>query len=430
MLSDARYMNAQKTKTLVIPLSSPLPKEAFLILYHEGYPTKHYPLLKQKISIGTANTHDIVLKDPYVSSHHATIEKKEGLYFLMDHKSRNGTFLNNTLIRETALAHQSYIQLGKTLLQFEYKTPKLKTSSPLGDDIISQHPLMQQLFGTLEKVAPLKTTVMIYGETGTGKELIAQALHRQSGRNKNPLVTINCGAIPKELLESELFGHVKGAFTGAHTHRQGLFLAADKGTLFLDEIGELPLDLQPKLLRVLEQREIKPVGSERYQKIDVRIIAATHRNLPKMVQEETFREDLFYRLHLIPLYLPPLRDRKEDIPLLIHHFTKNMSITPKALKLLHQHSWPGNIRELKNVLERAKVLSHSPIITEKEIQETLSHSPLKSFSQTLEVMEKSMLYDFLDKNQWNKTATARALSIPKSTLLDKIKRYKIAAPRA
>ena len=172
------------------------------------------------------------------------------------------------------------------------------------------------------------------------------------------------------------------------------------------------------------------MGSERYQKIDVRIIAATHRNLPKMVQEETFREDLFYRLHLIPLYLPPLRDRKEDIPLLIHHFTKNMSITPKALKLLHQHSWPGNIRELKNVLERAKVLSHSPIITEKEIQETLSHSPLKSFSQTLEVMEKSMLYDFLDKNQWNKTATARALSIPKSTLLDKIKRYKIAAPRA
>ena len=195
-------------------------------------------------------------------------------------------------------------------------------------------------------------------------------------------------------------------------------------TLFLDEIGEFPVELQQKLLRALEQREIKSVGSEWHQKIDVRIVAATHRNLAQMVKSGHFREDLFYRLHLIPIYLPPLRDRKEDIPLLAKHFLENTDISSGALKLLLQYAWPGNIREFKNILERVKLLKNGPLITEKDIRACLRTIPV-SFSETIHEMEKNIIYEFLERNQWNRTATARALSLPKSTLLGKIRKYNL-----
>ncbi|MEK7790515.1 MAG: sigma 54-interacting transcriptional regulator [Deltaproteobacteria bacterium] len=414
----------EKTKTLLkAPLCHP-PQEAELILYDRDHKESQFPLTQGMITIGSSVQNDVVIKDPYVSSTHCLIEKREGLYFLMDRKSRNGTFLNKIMIRETSLGDQATIQIGKTTLQFRYKEKSKSGISPLFEGMVSQSILMQHVFELVEKVALSKTTVMIYGETGTGKELIAKALHGRSDRKKKPFVVVNCGAIPKELLESELFGHVKGAFTGACENRPGSFQSAEGGTLFLDEIGEFPVELQPKLLRALEQREIKSVGSEWHQKIDVRIVAATHRNLAQMVKSGHFREDLFYRLHLIPIYLPPLRDRKEDIPLLAKHFLENTDISSGALKLLLQYAWPGNIREFKNILERVKLLKNGPLITEKDIRACLRTIPV-SFSETIHEMEKNIIYEFLERNQWNRTATARALSLPKSTLLGKIRKYNL-----
>ena len=425
MIPHTTSMNP-KQQTLFDPslIERPKLKNPQLVLFNQGYPSRTYPLWKDATSIGSAPQNDIQIRDPYISARHCIIEKRENFFFLADLQSRNGTFLNHILIKETSLTHHSYIQIGKTLLQFEYRTLP-KTLDNQFEGMISQNPLMQNVFHTIDKVANQKTTIVIYGETGTGKELVARALHKRSDRNRKPFIVVNCGAIPKDLLESELFGHVKGAFTGAYENRPGQFLAAQGGTLFLDEIGELPLELQPKLLRVLEQKEIKPVGSEKIQKIDVRIISATHRDLSQMVQEELFREDLFYRLHLVPIYLPPLRNRKEDIPLLVKHFSKDLPMTSKALKLLVQHYWPGNIRELKNILERIQITKETPVITEKDIQQIIKSAKPKPFSQTVSQVEKNLIHDFLEKNQWNKTATARALAIPKSTLMDKIKRYQL-----
>src|SRR3989338_232700 len=426
MIPHLNLMNSkQQTLFRSSVIERPKLKNPQLVLFNKGYPSRTYPLWKEATSIGSAPQSDIQIRDPYISAKHCLIEKREDSFFLVDFQSRNGTFLNNILIKETSLTHHSYVQIGKSLLQFEYRTLP-KTIDNQFEGMISQNPLMQNVFNTIDKVAKQKTTVIIYGETGTGKELVARAIHKRSDRSRKPFVVINCGAIPKDLLESELFGHVKGAFTGAHENRPGHFMAAHGGTLFLDEVGELPLELQPKLLRVLEQREIKPVGTEKIQKCDVRIIAATHKDLSYMVQEETFREDLFYRLHLVPIYLPPLRDRKEDIPLLVKYFSKDLPMTSKALKLLVQHYWPGNIRELKNTLERIQITQESPVITEKDIQTILRSAKQKPFAQTLLQMEKNLIHDFLEKNEWNKSATARALAIPKSTLMDKIKRYHLS----
>ena len=416
-----------KTKLLSDTQQLPSPAKARLIRFRHGFPVHYYPLHKDVLRLGSGPDNDIPVEDDlYVSEHHCRLEKRGGLYFLMDQGSRNGTYLNNILIKETSLHDKCHIQIGKTLLQFEAQTDAAPKNHEF-EGMISRNLLMQKTFQLIQKIAPSKETVMIYGETGTGKELIARAIHRRSDRARKPFIVVSCGAIPAELLESELFGHLKGSFTGAYENRIGSFQAADGGTLFLDEIGELPLALQPKLLRALEQQEIKPVGAENVRKIDTRIVSATHRDLPTLVQEGAFRADLFYRLHLIPLYLPSLRDRKEDIPLLLKHFSKNINTTSHALKLLVQYGWPGNVRELKNVIDRMTVLLEAPIITEKDVQAALKTTP-QSFSTTVHQMEKDLICEFLDKNQWNRTATALALSMPKTTLLDKIRRYKIKRP--
>jgi DNA-binding NtrC family response regulator len=222
---------------------------------------------------------------------------------------------------------------------------------------------MQEVFGLLAAVAPTEATVLVLGETGTGKELVAQEIHRQSPRSGRPLVVLDCGSIPAELIESELFGHIKGAFTGAHVDRAGVFEQASGGTVFLDEIGELPAELQTRLLRVLDQRTVRRVGSHRPQKVDLRVVAATNRNLEGLVAEGRFRQDLFYRLSVVEIRLPPLRQRPEDIPLLARHFLRQSGcanpddvLTPEVLEVLATRRWPGNARELRNVVERAVIL--------------------------------------------------------------------------
>lgn len=242
--------------------------------------------------------------------------------------------------------------------------------------IVGRSAPMQALLRTLELVARSKSTVLITGETGTGKELVARALHDRSEQRERPLIKVNCAAIPEALLESELFGHVRGAFTGATANKRGKFALADGGSLFLDEIGTLPLALQPKLLRVLQEREFEPLGSEHPQSVDVRVIAATNRDLRRLVAEERFIEDLFYRLSVIPLHLPPLRERRDDVPLLAEHFLRKHAqrcgkhverLEPEVLRLLQGHDWPGNVRELENAVERAVVLAPGAYIGRAQI---------------------------------------------------------------
>jgi two-component system response regulator PilR (NtrC family) len=252
--------------------------------------------------------------------------------------------------------------------------------------LIGRSAKMQEIFATIERLGDSKATVLVTGESGTGKELVAKAIHFNSNRKDKRFVPVNCGAIPQELMESELFGHVKGAFTGAVANKQGLFEVADGGTLFLDEVSELPLHLQVKLLRVLEEPEIRPVGGVKAVRVDVRIVAATNREMAKAVADKLFREDLFYRLNVISVHLPPLRERHEDIPLLVRHFLDKFAaaagvepkdISPEALSLLERYSWPGNVRELENVIERAVTLEAKPVIREESLPDSIrgAHAP-------------------------------------------------------
>ena len=301
---------------------------------------------------------------------------------------------------------------------------------------------MRVVFRTLEKVADYKTTVLIEGESGTGKELVARALHERSSRAPRAFVAVNCGAIPGALLESELFGHKRGAFTDATSDKRGLFEEADGGTLFLDEIGELPLALQVKLLRALQEGIIRRLGDTRDVKIDVRVVAATVRDLGLEVKEGRFREDLYYRLNVLPLRVPPLRERREDIPLLVEHFlaknnarlgTKMRGVHPRALELLLEYPWPGNVRELENTMERSVVLAEGDVLDATDlperlragkdaVQATLDTGEL-SIKKTTRVIEETLIRRALDKTRGNRTAAAKLLEISHRALLYKIKDY-------
>lgn len=340
---------------------------------------REYIFDQDTITIGSATDCDVVLDDNRISRNHSRIVKEADGYVLVDQGSTNGTFLNGVRIKEAFLETGGKIRIGTASLEFEVfgETFEITPSyrSNLGE-LIGRSIKMRKIFAVLEKIAPTLTTVIVQGETGTGKEVVARTIHRLSSRAKNPFVVFDCGAIPKDLIESELFGHEKGSFTGAVGARQGLFEFANSGTLFLDEIGELSMDLQPKLLRVLEQREIRRVGSNRPIRVDARLIAATNRDLQQEVRAGRFREDLFYRLSVVTVTLPPLRERPEDIPLLVRHFlaksafnqgpddqprVKGVSID--ALDLLMSYKWPGNVRELLHVIERAVAFADADFLT-------------------------------------------------------------------
>ncbi|WP_047488057.1 sigma-54 dependent transcriptional regulator [Terriglobus sp. TAA 43] len=312
------------------------------------------------------------------------------------------------------------------------------------DNIVGKSDVMGKLLDTVAQVAPAKTTVLIQGESGTGKELIAKAIHTASPRHDKPFVAINTGAVPTDLLESTLFGHVKGAFTSAVATKKGLFETADGGTLFLDEIGTMPLDTQAKVLRALQERRFLPVGGTTEVAVDVRIVAATNVNLQTAVKDGRFREDLFYRLSVINLDLPPLRQRREDIPLLATHFLKRYSdengfelrtLAPDALRAMMDYEWPGNVRELENAMERGVVLSSTPTVTLEILPQQLSGTVYtaaaldtkadSSLFDIMEEIERRIISDRLERCNWNQTEAAEFLKIPLSTLNQKIKRLNV-----
>ncbi len=336
------------------------------------------------------------------------------------------------IILERALRHAK--------LQIENEELKKQLSRLNIQDMVGKSPAMQKLQETIALVAPTEATILITGESGTGKSLVARAIHANSNRRDGNLVEVNCAAIPENLIESELFGHEKGAFTGANKMRHGRFYQANGGTIFLDEIGELNLLMQTKLLKVLQDKEIQRVGSDMPIPVDVRVIAATNRDLEKMVSEGTFREDLYYRINVVRIHVPSLRERREDIPALAMYFLNKYAeknrreiegFTPGAMNLLTNHSWPGNVRELENTIERAVILCRGKFITEDDLgmhvtvpnnKVVVSNAYLKN-ATTLEEMEKAMILKTLEETGGNKSEAARRLGITRRTLKLKLKKY-------
>ena len=311
--------------------------------------------------IGTHSNNDLVLTDDTVSRYHLELQVlREGLK-VKDLGSTNGTFHGDARVAAITIHGATRLRLGRhTALEIVPSDVGIELDEFTGDRlgrVVGVSPVMRNLFALLQRVAPTDATLLLEGETGTGKEAIAEAVHQISNRSQAAFTVVDCAAIPSNLIGSELFGHVKGSFTGAHTDKEGLIEAASGGTLFLDEIGELALELQPQLLRVLEKREVRRIGDTRAIKVDIRVVAATHRNLKDMVKQGTFREDLYYRLAVVRAVVPPLRERPEDVPLLAHHFADQMGapfdLSPTLIEELADHTWPGNVRELRNVVERA-----------------------------------------------------------------------------
>lgn len=347
----------------------------------------------------------------------------------MKRKSTSGTGATNRL----SMIDENAVLTGKTGNQ-----KKL-------NNMIGQSGRMQEVFSVFEKIADTDSTVLIYGESGTGKGLLAKEVHKNSHRRNNAFIPINCGAIPDNLLESELFGHVRGAFTGATSPKPGKFELANEGTIFLDEIGDMSLQLQVKLLRVLEDKEFERVGGCKTTKVDVRIIAATHQDLEKEIEKGTFREDLFYRLDVIPITLPHLRERKSDIPLLISHFLKQHNkregrevegISQEAMEIFMEYSWPGNIRELRNIIERLVVLKGKGQILPQDLPYKMSSTRSPVTQSKIEIsadgiclnnavseFEKALILESLERTKWVKNKAAKLLQLNRTTLVEKIKRH-------
>ena len=375
----------------------------------------------------------VVLMTAYASVDMAVEALKKGAY---DYLIKPLDFDKLRLTLERALEH--------IRLQEENRRLKAQLADGLrSPDIIGSSPAMARLMETVAQVAVSEATVMITGESGTGKELIAAAIHANSPRKKGPLVKVNCAAITETLLESELFGHEKGAFTGADRRKEGRFVQADGGSLFLDEVGEMPIAMQVKLLRVLQERELTRVGGDQVIAVDVRLIVATNRDLADMVSAGTFREDLYYRLNVVELKTPPLRQRREDIPLLAVHFLERFAeknhkavdrFTPRAMDQLIRHPWPGNVRELMNAIERAVVLSRGDCLDENNFTALTRISegaepdaPMGEFPADLplEQVEREAIAGTLASAGGNKSEAARRLGITRKTLREKIKKYKI-----
>jgi transcriptional regulator with GAF, ATPase, and Fis domain len=362
------------------PTSRELHKAKLVVLDGEDE-GEEFEIDKSQVYVGRNSVNDFVLSDKSISGTHFEIKAEEKGFLLKDLDSTNGVYLEGCRVKEIYLEPHSTFLAGNSKIRFEPVDETVEI--PLSEEehfkgVIGRSVPMREVFATLNKVAPSDLTCLIHGETGTGKERIAQAIHDASRRQDEPYVVLDCSAIPRDLMESHVFGHEKGAFTGAVDQKIGAFEQAGSGTLFLDEIGELDMSLQPKLLRVLENREFKRVGGNETLRADCRIIAATNRDLREMVNEDKFREDLFFRLSVVQISLPPLKDRREDIPLLVEHFIDEASerrpdkpkprLTADARDMLMSHSWPGNVRQLRNVIMRSASLCEGDTIERADLQ--------------------------------------------------------------
>jgi DNA-binding NtrC family response regulator len=338
---------------------------------------------KAQLRIGADPLCDFVLTDPTVSRNHAEIRQRGQHYTLVDLNSTNGTFHADLRVDSVVLLPGATFRVGRTTIRFQVHTEKISirpTHRTQYDNIIGQSPALREIFSILDRVAPSELSVVIEGETGSGKEVIARALHDHSARAKGPFVVFDCSAFPASLLESELFGHEKGSFTGAVSRHIGVFERADGGTLFFDELGELDMEFQAKFLRVLELGQLRRVGGEKTIQVDVRVVAATNRNLEQMVEARRFRADLFYRLAQVRFLLPPLRERREDIALLVEHFLNQQAertgrrplMEAGAIQVLQAYDWPGNIRQLRNVVEKAVAMCRDGILTEEYFRSELA----------------------------------------------------------
>ncbi len=386
------------------------------------------------LRFGANADNDVVIDDGFVSSFHAQIFLKGERLFVRDLDSTNGTFVGTVRVVEAEVPIGSILKLGKAELQVDTSESDEPTDAPNGEgpwkcgELVTADAAFARTFGFIEKVAPHDATVCVFGETGTGKELVAQALHRLSGRRSGPLVPLNCAAVPQNLIESELFGHEKGAFTGADKLRVGAFEEANKGTIFLDEVGELATDVQAKLLRVLETRSVRRLGGRGDIAIDVRIVCATHRDLVQHVKEGKFREDLLHRLYVIPIKLPPLRDRPADIVHLARHFLATLSplrasvrLSESAEKKLRNHPFSGNVRELRNVVQRALIMGDGKQITDKDI--VFIPVTLAEAAMVGQVYKAGMTMDDIEREAYrgalksfgSASEAARALGLPKTT---------------
>ena len=413
---------------------------------------------KEVFAIGSDDHNDLTLQDSTISKRHCEITIDQDGYQIRDLGSTNGTIIQGVTVSSAGLSPGAEIQLGKTRLVFcplqEASDIPLSRHEAFGK-ALGRSVAMRRVFYLAETYAPTDATVMITGETGTGKEVLAEEIHHHSARRAKPFIVIDCAAMAKDLIESELFGHVKGAFTGANTDRMGAFEAANGGTVFLDEIGDLSPVLQPKLLRVLEKREIRRVGSNKLRKIDVRIICATNRNLPTEVNEERFREDLYYRLSVVQMEIPPLRRRKEDIPLLARKFLTELH-GPNALEevvnfdetanVLKRHDWPGNVRELRNLIEVAFYSERRPVdlsaflslghlrTNRKQTEPEVTISADKPFkdakSELIESFERSYLLDLLARNNNNISHSAREAGIERAYLQRLVRKHDLKKPAA
>lgn len=389
--------------------------------------------------IGTHASVDLKLSDPSVSRFHCELTTDHDAVRLEDLKSSNGTFVDGVRVERCLLHPGATIRLGGTRLRVETRDDKAEvrlSENPAFGTMVGVSEPIRRVFAVLERAAQTDTTILLSGETGTGKEAAAESIHERSARASGPLVVVDCAAVPPNLLESELFGHRKGSFTGALEAREGAFSKADGGTIFLDEIGELPLELQPKLLRALEKRRVKPVGASEYRPVDVRVVAATNRELKTEVNEGRFRSDLYFRLAVLEVRLPPLRSRPEDIPILVSYLLGNRrDVTGDTGAFLRsdsfhetlaKHPWPGNVRELRNHLERcialreAVQLEASPLSAEARQAGGLSFDVNQPYSEArkalLKTFERQYLEALLDAHGDNISEAARAAKVDRARL--------------
>jgi DNA-binding NtrC family response regulator len=408
---------------------------------------------KERLRVGAHSSNDLVLsEDRTASRHHFEIQYTERGYLLIDLNSTNGTWLDGRRVERAYLSQGSQVRAGQSVVTFAPIDEEVTVEPDRDGELcgmVGASVKMRQIFGLIRKIAPMDVSVVIQGETGTGKELVARAVHELSARKRGPMVVLDCGAIPPNLIESELFGHEKGSFTGAVSSRPGAFERANGGTIFLDELGELRTDLQPKLLRVLENREVRRVGGNDVQNVDVRVIAATNRDLVKEIQTGAFREDLYFRLSVITIQLPPLRQRREDIPYIIRRALADPEVmqrhgrkvfSPAAMSMLMAYSWPGNIRELMNVISHVLTFSEHEEVDVAQLparvlgqqkeaplpfNEHLSFKDAKE--QLLESFEREYVSQVLKRCDGNISRAARESGLHRKSIERLVKKYSLDA---